>query len=301
MKNKHMKTILLAGGSGFIGTHLQKLLNENDYKFHVLSRNPKKHEFYWNPSSREIDENALQDVEAIINLSGAGIADGRWTESRKRELEKSRTEPANFLFSLRDKMPLLKSYISASGITAYGFQNPDHSYKENEAFGNDFTSQLVKSWEQSAYQFADDVRVVCLRTAVVISKDSLAFQKMMKPVKLGIGSPIGSGKQWFQIVHTEDICRAYLHALENENVEGSYNVCADVVQNKKFIKTAAKALSKPFWFPNVPAFVLRMLFGEMADLLLKGVKTSNQKLLETGFNFRYKSSEEIIDASITKN
>ncbi len=289
-----MEKILLAGGTGYIGGHLQILLRSLGHEVNVLSRSPEKNQFHWDPNKNLINTKSLEGITVIINLCGAGIADKRWSNKRKQILRDSRVIPARFLHNLSPELPNLKTYISASGINCYGLEDNGKIYVEDEAFGSDFTSQLVKEWETAADLFTDNYRVVKLRTAVVLSKDSEAFKKLSKPVKFGIGSPLGSGKQWMQIIHLNDICGAYLWAISNENAQGSYNVGACNIQNKTFMRTLAKTLKKPFFFPNIPSFLMRLLFGEMSDLLLKGVQGSSEKIVKDEFKFEFSTAEEIL-------
>ncbi len=282
-----MKTILIAGGTGFIGRRIQKLLEKSNYKVFILSRSPKSdNEFYWNPSKGEIDKKALEHVSTIINLCGAGIGDNRWTTKRKEELYLSRIEPTKFLYSLINDLPDLESYISASGITCYGFDDDLKLYSEEDSFGSDYLSQLVKSWENAANLFESDCRVVKMRTAVVLDEKEGALSKIAKPIQFGIGSAIGDGKQIMSWVHIDDLTNAFLFAIQHP-IAGSFNIVGGNRSNNEFSKTLAKVLQKPFFFPKIPAFIMKLIFGEMAVILLKGVNVSNQKIVDAGFKFQF--------------
>ncbi len=286
-----MKTILIAGGTGFIGRRIQKLLEKSDYKVSILSRTPKApNEFYWNPSKGEIDNKALENVTSIINLCGAGIGDKRWTAKRKDELYQSRIEPANFLASLIKDLPLLESYISASGITCYGFEDDQKIYSESDPFGSDYLSQLVKSWENASDLFQKRCRVVKMRTAVVLDKEKGALVKIAKPIQFGIGSALGNGKQMMSWVHIDDLIHAFLFAVE-QPIQGSFNIVGGNHSNEIFSKTLANVLHKPFFFPKIPAFILKLMFGEMAVIVLKGMHASNQKIKDVGFKLKYTDLE----------
>jgi uncharacterized protein (TIGR01777 family) len=197
-------------------------------------------------------------------------------------------------------MPKLEHFICASGINAYGFKDTAKIYRESDPYGGDFVSQLVKVWELSAEQFKTDVRVATVRTAVVLDGKGGALQKMVPIVKKGIGSALGSGNQMMPWIHAEDLVQMYLHIIENK-LEGPFNAVTDATSNKEFMKTIAKVLHKPFWFPNVPAFVMRMMYGEMSIILLNGVKASNEKILKTGFHFKFKQLEEALKETLTVN
>lgn len=282
-----MKNILIAGGSGLIGSELEKLLLEKGYIVSILSRNPRKeNQYFWNPATGDINETCLADIEVLINVSGADIAGKRWTESRKKELYQSRIGSNQFLYSLIGKMPNLQQFISSSGVNCYGYDQHERIHKEEDPFGDDYVSQLVKQWEESADLFKSHCKVAKIRTAVVLSPNGGALQRMKNPVKFGIGSALGNGKQDMPWIHVDDLAQIFIHCME-EKLEGTYNAAAGFVSNEEFMRTLASVMSKPFWFPNVPAFTLKLLFGEMASLILCGIKVSNDKIKETGFQFKF--------------
>ena len=287
-----MKTILIAGGTGFIGRRIQKLLENSNYKVSILSRSPKKsNEFQWDPSKGEIDKKALENVSAIINLCGSGIGDKRWTAKRKEELFHSRIEPTKFLYSLINDLPDLECYISASGISCYGFEDNQKIYSEEDPFGSDYLSQLVKSWENVANLFESQCRVVKMRTAVVLDEKEGALSKIAKPIQIGIGSALGDGKQIMSWVHIDDLTNAFLFAIQN-TIAGSFNIVGGNHSNLEFSSLLAKTLNKPFFFPKVPAFILNLILGEMAVIVLKGVIVSNQKIVDAGFKFHFTDLEK---------
>lgn len=283
-----MKNILIAGGTGLVGKQLTRVLREQGHTVSILSRNPTdKDQFAWNPKEGTIDESVLEKVEVLINLSGAGIADKKWTAERKHELHASRIGTNVFLYSLVDKMPKLQQYICSSGINSYGFLDHEKVYTEDDAFGKDYLSQLVKVWELSADQFKSHCKVAKIRTAMVLDANGGALKKMVPIINMGIGSAIASGKQYSPWIHSEDLALLFAHVIEKE-LEGAYNALAGSVTNKELMRTIAKTLKKPFFFPNVPSFVIRLLYGEMSLILLYGIKASNQKICSTGFDFKFK-------------
>jgi uncharacterized protein (TIGR01777 family) len=291
------KTILLAGGTGQIGVALQSKLVQEGHNVRILTRRPKKensNEFYWNPKKQEIDSDCLKGVQVIINLCGANVGEKRWTKSRKIELLNSRIQPTEFLYSLVKKVPNLESYITASGITCYGYQNTMIAYNEDNPYGTDFLSELVENWEKSADLFEDYCPVIKMRTAVVFEKNKGAFPKIAKPIEMGIGSPLGSGDQMISWVHIDDIVNAYLFFV-NQPTAGAYNIVGGNETNKVFLQTLATYLKKGFWIPKVPKFIIRILFGQMADLVLEGVKVSNQKITDLGFVFEYTQLDKLFD------
>jgi uncharacterized protein (TIGR01777 family) len=294
MKSNH--TILLAGGTGLIGQNLVELLKSEGHKVHVLTRSDYKKEnhFHWSPNSKEIDENSLENVDIIINLAGAGIADKRWTEKRKEDLISSRVETTDFLYQISEKIPNLKQYVTASGINCYGYDHYDRKHKESDRFGDDFLSEVVEKWENAADQFKSKCKVAKVRTSVVLTKEGGALPKIAKTVKNYIGAPIGSGKQWMPWISMDDINRVYEHIVSHQ-LDGSFNALAESVTNKYFTQQLAKALNKPLWLPNVPSFILKLALGEMSSVVLDGLQADNTKVLNTGFEFNDTSLESLFE------
>lgn len=289
-----MKNIVIAGGTGLIGRRLEQQLTAAGHRVTILTRKPEKaNEIYWDPAKKEIDEKALTDVQVLINLSGAGIADSKWTAARKKELYDSRIGANEFLFSHVSEMPLLEQFISSSGINAYGYDNGQMEHSETDPFGTDYLSDLVRQWELSADLFTAKCKVAKIRTAVVLDPKGGALARMKGPIKAGIGSPLGSGEQQMPWIHFEDLVRIFQHVVDRQ-LEGVFNAVASNASNKEFMRTMAAVMKKPFFFPNVPSFVLKLMFGEMADMLLKGAKGSNQLIRSTGFDFTFTDLENAL-------
>ncbi|MFC0425637.1 TIGR01777 family oxidoreductase [Chryseobacterium scophthalmum] len=284
--------VLITGASGAIARVLSKKL-ENQYSIRFLTRKKEaENEFEWDLENQIVDENAFENVSHIIHLAGANISEKRWTEDRKKELISSRVDSAKLILNtLKKKNLKLKSFISASGINFYGTKTTDKIFTENDAPGNDFLSEVVIVWEKAADEFKEQniaERVVKIRTAVVLSKNEGALAKMMTPIQFGIGSPLGSGKQYMPWIHIDDICRMYEFALKNLEIEGSYNVSAPQhTTNENLTKLIANVLNKPLFMPNVPSFILKLIFGELADALLEGFRASSEKIEKAGFEFQF--------------
>ena len=284
--------VLITGASGAIARVLSKKL-ENQYSIRFLTRKKEaENEFEWDIENQIVDENAFENISHIIHLAGANISEKRWTEDRKKELISSRVDSAKLILNTLQKKNLkLKSFISASGINFYGTKTTDKIFIENDAPGNDFLSEVVVVWEKAADEFKEQnlaERVVKVRTAVVLSKNEGALAKMMTPIQFGIGSPLGSGKQYMPWIHIDDICSIYKFALKNPEVEGSYNASAPQhTTNENLTKLIAKVLNKPLFMPNVPTFILKLIFGELADALLEGSRASSEKIMKAGFEFQF--------------
>ena len=293
-----METVLIAGGTGHLGRNIEKELTLKGYKVLILTRKPsKENHIFWNPSENKIDTEKLREVEIIINLAGENIGEKKWSNERIKALFLSRINPAIVLYENRTSFPRLKQYISASGISCYGYSSLTKKYEENDVYGTDTLSQLVEKWEEAADLFLDKYIVTKMRTAVVLDSKDGAFKKIAQPIKMGIGSPLGSGEQYISWVHINDLVASYVFAIENE-IEGTYNIVGGNDSNKTFGKTLAKKLKKGFWFPKVPAFVLKFILGKMSVLVLKGVQVSNKKITEKGFQFKYDSLEKAFEEMI---
>jgi uncharacterized protein (TIGR01777 family) len=281
--------ILLAGGTGMIGKKMQAFLLKQGHEVRILSRKPSdlnKNIFHWQPTNDEIDVAALKGVTTIINLSGAGIADKRWTDERKNEMINSRVQPTLFLASLAPQMRELKQYISASGINCYGYDNHSKIYQENDPFGKDFLSQVVEKWEQAADSLSPYCVVSKIRISVVLTSEGGALETISKPIKMGLTSALGTGKQWMPWIHIDDLVSLFNFVLENR-LEGSFNANAKNVNNQEFTETLAKQLDKKCWLPNVPSFLLKTVLGEMSSVVLDGVNASNDKIKKAGFEFQH--------------
>ena len=282
-----MAKILITGGTGLVGTRLTAMLTEKNHEVRILSRTPKeKNEFKWEVSTEFIDAKAFENVDYIIHLAGAGIADKRWTKERKEVILSSRVATANLLFDkIKEQGISLKGFISASGSNYYGAQTTAKIFKESDAVGVDFLGKVCQKWEAAANQFKElDIPVTILRTGVVLSKTGGALEKMKTPVV----SPLGSGKQYMAWIHIDDLCNLYIKAVEEE-FSGVYNtVSSEQHTSKTFSKTLAKAIKRPYLPIAVPGFLLKLVFGELAIILLEGSRLSSDKIIKSGFVFKYK-------------
>ncbi|WP_417785321.1 TIGR01777 family oxidoreductase [Tenacibaculum sp.] len=284
-----MGTILITGGTGLIGKELTKKLTSKGYVVNILTRSPKKNnEFRWNVKESFIDKDAFTNVEYIIHLAGAGIADKRWTNERKKELIDSRVKTTTLLFNKVQEYQIpLKKFISASGIGYYGAITSDKIFTENDKPENDFISKICMKWEAATRQFQQiGVPITILRTGVVLSKNGGALQKMNTPLFL---SALGNGKQYMPWIHIDDLCRLYIKAIEDNNFSGVYNAVAPEYQtNESFTKLLGKVINKPVLPMNAPSFILKTALGEMAYILLKGSRVSSKKTNST-YNFIFPS------------
>lgn len=298
------KKVLISGGSGMIGSKISQLLLQNNYEVAILSRNPQRYKgdaiaYHWDIHKGVIDLDALEDVQYIIHLAGAGIADKAWTKSRKEALLNSRVLSTQLLHkALAQNEHKVKGFISASAIGYYGADAGQDVLTEESPSGNDFLAEVTKAWEESAEKIkALGIRTVKFRIGVVLSKEGGALPPMVIPVKLFIGSPFGSGKQIMSWIHIEDLCRMFMFAIENENIKGVYNATApNPVNNQDFTKEIAKTLKRPLILPHVPAFALKTLLGLRAALLLGSANVSSKRIGATGFEFRFPTLSPALQA-----
>lgn len=285
------KIVLLAGGSGFIGSRLQVLLKEKGYTVRVLTRTPRgAGQFAWDPARGTMDEAALEGVSAIVNLAGAGIADGRWTPARKKLLLDSRVESARLLRdALRRNGARPSVYVSASAIGYYGNSGEQLMRETDPPRTGGFLSDTCRVWESAADEVAAlGIRTVKFRVGVVLDKTGGALKEIARPLYFGLGSYFADGKAWYSWIHRDDMCRALIYAIENESLAGVYNAVAPHPERiKPLVKAAARAMRRPVLFAPVPAFALRILFGEMADTILFSNLVSAEKLQAAGFRFEF--------------
>lgn len=295
--------VLITGATGLIGNELVSLLLQNGVSIHYLTTSKKKIEnelnykgFYWNPEQGIIDENCLMGVDAIIHLAGATISK-RWTNSYKQEIIESRLLSSAVLFkALKNNPNQVKQIVSASGTAIYP-NNDKVIYDENsQEIDNSFLGNVVFKWEESVDKFKSLGLKVCkLRTGIVLSNKGGALIEMAKPIKMGIGSPFGTGKQIQSWIHIHDIAALYFFAISND-LEGVYNAVApNPVSNEKLTMTIATVLKKPLFMPNIPKFMMKLLLGEMHELLFENRNISSQKITEKGFVFKYKTIEKALE------
>lgn len=289
--------ILLTGGSGLIGLQLTQALLNKGYTVSHLSRKP-GHDasvttYLWDIPKGIIDEKCVDGVDMIIHLAGAGIAEKRWTDDRKKELIDSRVKSIGLIYQLLKKKPhQVKKIISAAATGYYG-DSGEEIMTEDSKPGDGFLSECCIAWEKAVDEGkAMGLNILKFRTGVVLSKEGGALPKLAMPVKLYVGSPLGNGRQWIPWIHTDDVIAMYLYGIEHSGLTGTYNMTApSPVTNMQLTKAVARQLKKPLWAPKVPAFLLKLLLGEMAVVVLGSTRTSAAKIEQEGFSFQYPDIE----------
>ena len=295
--------ILISGSSGLIGSAAATALKSDGHNVVHLVRPgkpPNPGDVQWDPMRATVDVAALEGVEVVIHLSGAGIADGRWTEERKQLLRSSRIDTTRVLV---DSLSRLKQkprvLIVASAIGYYGNRG-DEILTESSTTGTDFLALVCRDWEAEASRAAArGIRTVMLRTGVVLSGKGGALPKMLTPFKLGVGGRLGSGQQWMSWIAIEDVVGIIRNAIANEQVSGPVNVVApNPVRNEEFTRLLAAMLHRPAIFP-APAFMLRLAMGEMADAVLLGSdRVKPERMLAAGYKFRFEILEPALRAAV---
>ncbi|GAB4491348.1 MAG: TIGR01777 family oxidoreductase [Saprospiraceae bacterium] len=286
-----MPIILLAGGTGLIGTRLAEILREKGHTVRLLTRSPKgENQFIWNPAAGILDEAALQNVDFVVNLAGAGIADERWTAARKREIIESRVQSAR---TLRDAFSRLgirpKAYLSASAIGYYGNSGERRMTEADAPVDNSFMVECCRQWETAADEVAAlGIRTVKFRIGVVLAKEGGALAEFVKPLRFGLGVYFADGQAWYSWIHLDDVCRFFIWAAENSSIEGVFNAVApQPVRNKDLVKAIAKAMRRPAIFAPASAFVMRLALGEMSAVILNSNLVSSEKAIQAEFQFQY--------------
>lgn len=291
--------ILITGGTGMIGKELGKLLHDEGHQIVILTRSIDKAKAMLNfpaalvsyHSSESIPEEALKDIDVIYNLAGENIGESRWTSLRKKELYQSRINITKKLVEalqkqFEDGQKSIKKFISVSAIGIYGNRD-NEEINENSELGKDFLAQICIDWEKESQKLTkNNIQVINPRIGIVLSNEGGALDKLLPLFRTGLGSAVGSGKQWMSWIHHKDLVRILAHLLYS-NIEGPINAVAPFpVTNMEFSKTLANKLKK-LLLPKVPALVLKIALGEMSGLVLEGQKVSSHKIEGDGFEFLY--------------
>lgn len=297
------KTILIGGGTGLVGSRLAEMLTARGDTVHILTRNPAQvsdyKAFAWDTREQTIDSEAFDGVTHVVNLAGAGIADGRWTDERKKLIIDSRAQSTALLATgIMEHGKKVEAFISASAIGYYG--NRGESWmKEDADPGSGFLSESTLAWEKAieAAAEATGIRNCYLRTGVALSPKGGALEKMLEPAQFGVSGYFGNGKQWYSWIHIDDLARIYMAAIDEDKYVGAVNATSPIpVRNKHMAKVLAKAIDNPAIALPVPAFGLKLVFGEMSHTILDSCRVSSQKLVdELGFDFEFPDVEGALE------
>ncbi|WP_372834677.1 TIGR01777 family oxidoreductase [Pontibacterium sp.] len=292
--------VLITGGTGFIGQAFIKWRQPHGLNFTCITRNPKKAQKLFGDSVRAVTSLMEVDGEkfdAVINLCGEPIADRRWSEKRKQLLRYSRLTMTHALvdwMAMSENKPSV--FISGSAIGYYGTHTSDDLLVEASAVRQGFTHSLCADWEEEALRAGElGVRVCLLRTGIVLGKGG-ALKKMLPAFRMGLGGPIGTGKQWMSWIHLQDELRAIDFLLRHQTLQGAFNLTApEASQNRCFAEALGQALKRPAKLP-LPPLVVELMLGEGAELLLEGQRVYPQRLMQAGFEFKYPELDDALAA-----
>lgn len=300
--------IVLAGGTGFIGRVLLRELSDKEHEVILLTKHLSTAEHLENKFIKVVwwDRKTVGDwvkhidsADAVINLCGENVANGRWTEEQKKILIKSRIDSTRAIVEAISKAGSKpKIFINASAAGFYGHVE-NEEVDESHVRGQGFLADICEKWESIAKRAEDyELRVVLLRIGVVLDKSGGALKKMLPPFMMFAGGPPGNGKQWVSWIHRDDVAGAIMFALEHPEIRGPINITApNIVTMKDFCKAVGKAVHRPSWAP-VPAFALKIMLGDMSELLLTGQKAIPKKLQEAGYKFKYEKVEDALQAAL---
>jgi len=304
LKKKEKKmTVLITGATGLVGQELVSLLLQNGFTVHYLSTSKSKlvsqnnyKGFYWNPKTSEIDLNALTDVEVIVHLAGASVAK-KWTPSYKQEIIESRVLSTRLLYkTLQKNLHQVKQIVSASAIGIYP-NDLNYIYHETDnKVDNSFLGNVVQQWEEEVNQFEKlQIKVAKIRIGIVLAKNGGALQEMIKPIKMGVGAAFGSGLQYQSWIHIQDLVAIFQFVIQNQ-LSGVFNGVAPYpVTNSELTKAIAKTLGKPLFLPNIPQFVMKIVLGEMHQILFSSQHVSCRKLLDFKYQFKFASLDKALN------
>ncbi|EAZ81776.1 TIGR01777 family oxidoreductase [Algoriphagus machipongonensis] len=283
-----MQHVLITGGSGLIGQRITALLEAQGKSVAWLSRSTQSQKsFLWDVEKKTIDPEAMEWADAIIHLAGAGVADKRWSDERKKVILESRTHSTQLLFDAIEKAEKKPdTFVSASAIGYYGFQTGPVLLEESAPNGVDFLAKVVRDWEAEVKKIEGlHLRTVILRIGIVLDEKGGALGEMLKPP---VAAPLGKGDQWMSWIHIEDLARMFVFALEKTTLQGIFNaVSPNPATNYRLTQEAARAKGKPFIGIGVPEFILNLVLGEMSAMVTGGNRVSSQKIQKASFEYEH--------------
>ena len=301
------KNVLLTGGSGFIGKYLTEVLIANGFSISILSRSDRKNTplityYKWDLKNDFIEDEAILKADYIIHLAGEGIVEKRWSEKRKKAILESRTKPVELIYKvLKNNNKSPDAFVSASAIGIYGAYTTKEICTEEKPSANDFLGTTCEKWENTIDTINSlGIRTVKIRTGIVFGRNEGFLKKVEPSFKAGFGAILGTGKQYLPWIHIEDLCQIYLKAITNPEMHGAYNAAVtDNTTNSSFSKILANLYGYKIWLPKIPAFLLKLVLGEMSVAVLEGQRVSSEKIKKSGFEFRFTDIEIALSHSLS--
>ncbi|SET39319.1 hypothetical protein SAMN05421676_104276 [Salinibacillus kushneri] len=294
--------VLIAGGTGFIGHHLVQSMIQQEHHIYILTRSygkreksPFLHYITWFTQDEHTLPN-LPQIDVIINLAGEPINKGRWTSNKKKKIYESRKQTTRKMIRIMKELETKpKVFINASAIGIYGYSYHKEFTEESDSLQNGFPARVCRMWEQEASQAEQlGIRTVIARLGIVLGDDGGALPRMMMPYHLFAGGKVASGEQWVSWIHMNDLVRLFHYIIQQETIKGPINITAPhPVQMNELGKRIGQALRRPHWFP-APAWMLKMVFGEMSEFLTEGQKVVPKKALMYGFEYRYSTCKQAL-------
>ncbi len=286
-----METVLITGASGLVGSRLKPQLEAAGYKVHTLGRGKSKEpgSYSWNPARGKLDSKALEGVTTIIHLAGAGVADKRWTDDRKKEILDSRVQSTRLLFNHLQQQPhIVHTIISASAVGYYG-DCGEEPVKEDHEPGNSFLAEVCKQWEEGVSRFESlGIRTVKCRIGIVLAAEGGALPELARTLPVGIAGYFAKSNLYYPWIHIDDVCGILLHALQNKAMSGAYNTTAPKpLLIKELMQHIVKARNSSVILAPVPPLAIKIALGEMSDMLLQSQRCSADKIVKAGYRFRF--------------
>jgi uncharacterized protein (TIGR01777 family) len=298
-----MKKVLITGGTGLVGSRLTSMLLAKGYKVAYLSRRkqdiPSVEVYTWDPEKGYISDEALESVDFLVHLAGANVNGKRWNAAYKKEIYDSRVLSTKLLAEKfnSSKYPL-QAAIVASAIGIYG-ETGAKWVQEDAPAANTFLAKVCVDWEAQAHRF--NTRTCIFRIGVVLSEKEGALVEMAKPIRAYAGAALGTGNQYMSWIHIDDLCRMLIFGIENTLLEGTFNATApQPVTNLALTQIIAKVLNRPLLLPNVPPFALRLLVGEMADVVLTSCRCATFRLQAAGFSHNFHDCKQSVSHLLLK-
>lgn len=304
-----MGRILITGATGMVGKALCSHFTQAGYKLNILSRNPSKdtrqiRHYSWDVEKMEIDLLAFDDVETILHLAGANIAEKRWTDQRKKELISSRKDTTQLLRDTIEKHQFpVKLIISSSAVGYYGAITKSSILNENSPAGSDFLADICKTWEKEALKFNElGIRTVIFRKGIILSEKGGFYQKLKPLAKKGINTTFGTGQQVMPYVSLNDLIQAYQYSIDHPKIKGVYNmVSPEIVTMNELATSLNLSFGKGKFTPRIPSFALKLVLGEQSSMLLNGTAVSSAKITSEGFVYRDTNIKELFKLFNSKN